>query len=225
MFSLLSILSLLNFFIIFFIGLSDGYLLLLILLPWTIFVYISLVTKGFRISEDNLIYHYSGRLYWIGKRSFQATLLASLNLIISALIIPNTDFTNFDQQFGPLSSLLILFFLPMPGILIMSLTNNDREKLYNLMHQKLLQADEAPIFLVLTNNLLIKHKQYSDEYFKQIEEIRKNVYEYLEAEFPQITPFIDINASYHLNLENLAIILTRKIFSQNNSMGEIKSNP
>ncbi|MHA2325572.1 MAG: hypothetical protein ACXACB_09230, partial [Promethearchaeota archaeon] len=91
--------------------------------------------------------------------------------------------------------------------------------------QKLLQADEAPIFLVLTNNLLIKHKQYSDEYFKQIEEIRKNVYEYLEAEFPQITPFIDINASYHLNLENLAIILTRKIFSQNNSMGEIKSNP
>lgn len=107
----------------------------------------------------------------------------------------------------------------------MSFVKKDQEKLYNLIYQNLLQAEEIPIFVVLTNNLLADYKQYSEEYFNKIEEIRENVYEYLEVNFSKMTPFIDINSSYHLNLENLAFFITKKTFSQNNTMGEIKNNP
>lgn len=82
---------------------------------------------------------------------------------------------------------------------------------------------EVPFFTVLTNELRTGIKQYSEEYFEQINKIRESVYDYLSGEYPHISPFIDYTQSYHLNLENLALFLTKKTLTPDNSTGEIKN--
>ena len=174
-------------------------------------------------SNDNPVYQYSGRLFWIGKRSFQATMIASLNLILTALIIPSDTLSIFDQQFGSFSSMLLLIVLPTPGFILYQLKGKDQESLYQLIYQNLVVLEEVPFFTVLTNELLTEIQRYSDEYFEQIDKIRESIHRYLVEQYPEISPFIDYSKSYHLNLENLALFLTKKTLNPGNLIGEIKN--
>ena len=219
--SLFFILSLINFLVVFSLGFYDSYLLLLSLLPWTIVFYTILNFKGISFTHKDPFYQYSGKLYWTGRGSFQATIIASLNLIISALIISNESLSQFDIQFGQFSSIMILFLLPMPGFLLFIMNGKNQEHLYELISEKILSSDEAPYFVLLTNELLTKYQRYSEEYFKQVNVIRKSVHEFLKGEIPQVSAFFDLDQSYHLNLENLAIFVTKKTIAP--VMGEIKN--
>ncbi|MHA1978328.1 MAG: hypothetical protein ACW98I_15595 [Candidatus Hodarchaeales archaeon] len=219
--SLFFLLSSLNFLLIFILGLYDSYLLLLCLLPWTMIFYAIIIFKGVSFSDRDPIYQHSGKLYWIGRGAFQATLVASLNLIISAMIISNESISRFDIIFGPYSSILMLFLLPMPGFLLFLLNGKNQEHLYELMSTRILSSDEDPIFVHLTTELLTKYQRYSDEYYKQVELIRKSIHEYLKGNFPQISSFFDLDQSYHLNLENLALFVTKRSIEP--VMGENKN--
>jgi len=216
-------LFILNMFVIFVLGFYNSYLLLLILMPWTIVLFVAFSLKGLTFNSEDLIYQYSGKLFWVGKGSFQATMIASLNLISTALIIPNDTLALFDQQFGAFSSLLLLILQPMPGFLLFIYKGKDQDHLYELIYQNMIVLGEVPFFTVLTNELRTGIKQYSEEYFEQINKIRESVYDYLSGEYPHISPFIDYTQSYHLNLENLALFLTKKTLTPDNSTGEIKN--
>ena len=126
--SLFFFLTFINFVVIFVLGFYDSYLLLLCILPWTIFFYALVNFKGISFSDGDPLYQYSGKLYWIGRGAFQATMVASLNLISSSMIISNEALLRFDSQFGLFSSLLILFFLPMPGFLLHMLNGKNQEQ-------------------------------------------------------------------------------------------------
>jgi len=217
-------LFILNVLVIFILGFSNSYLLLLILIPWTIVLFIAFSLKGLTFTSEDLIYQYSGKLFWVGKGSFQATMIASLNLVLTALIVPNDTLTLFDQQFGSFSSILLLILLPMPGFLLFILKGKDQERLYTLIYQNMIVTGEVPFFTVLTNELMTKIQQYSDDYFTQINKIRESVYNYLSDLYPHISPFIDYNQSYHLNLENLALFLTKKTLTPVEAAGEIKND-
>ena len=52
--------------------------------------------------------------------------------------------------------------------------------------------------------------------------VRKSVHEYLVREIPQISLFFDLDQTYHLNLENLALFVTKKTIAP--VMGEIKNS-
>ncbi len=220
--SLFFILSLLNFLFIFSLGFYDSYLLLLCIIPWTIIFYAILSFKGISFTNKDPIHQYSGKLYWIGRGSFQATLIASLNLILSAMIISDESISRFDLQFGPFSSIMILFFLPMPGFLLFLLNGKNQEQLYEMMSKRILSSNEAPDFVFLTSELLTKVQRYSDAYFKQLDIIRKSIHEYLVGEFPQTSSFFDLDKAYHLNLEYLALFVTKNAIPP--VMGEIKND-
>jgi hypothetical protein len=112
----------------------------------------------------------------------------------------------------------------MPGFLLFIMKGKDQERLYNLIYQNMNVIGEVPFFTVLTNELMTKIQPYSDEYFEQIGKIRESVYNYLSEQYPEISPFIDYNQSYHLNLENLALFLTKKTLTPDNFTGEIKND-
>ena len=199
-------------------------MLLLVILPWTIFLFMAFSLKGLTFTSEDLVYQYSGKLFWVGKGSFQATMIASLNLVLTALIVSNEDMIFFDQQFGLFASILLLILLPMPGFLLFVIKGKDQERLYELVYQNMIVIGEVPFFTVLTNELNTKTKRYSDEYFEQINKIRESVYNYLSEQYPKISPFVDYTKSYHLNLENLALFLTKKTLTLDNLTGEIKND-
>ena len=174
-------------------------------------------------TNSDPIHHYSGKLYWIGRGSIQATLLACLNIVVSALLMSNEALSQFDLQFGSFSSILIFFLLPMPGFLLFMINGKNQEYLYDLLTKELLSTDEEIPFVFMTNELLTKFQRYSNEYFKQLDLVRKSVHEHINRKFPQISSFFDLNQSYHLNLENLALFVTRKTVAP--VMGEIKNTP
>ena len=224
MFSPLFFLIILNYLVILTLGFYDTFLLLIIIFPWTVLLYVAFTYKGLRFSDNDIIYQYSGKLYWIGKGTFKATMIALLNLLISAILIPSNVMNILDSQFGPLTSILILFMLPMPGFLLISMERKNQEKLYELLYEHIcLKNNEIPLFIVLTNELRTKYKEYTDEYFKQIDIIRRSMHEYLTKEIPRIAPFVDIESSYYLRLDQLALFMAKKTFKPENTIGEIKN--
>jgi hypothetical protein len=180
--------------------------------------------KGLTCDSEDTIYRYSGRLYWVGKRAFQVTMVASLNLILTALIIPDNTIATFDQQFGTFSSVFLLILLPMPGYFLFVLKGKDQDRLYNLIYQNMTVLEEVPFFAVLTNDLITNIQKYSDEYFEQINKIRESVFDYLSEQYPNISVFVDHTQPYHLNLENLALFLTKKTLTLDNLTGGIKND-
>ena len=200
---------------ILFLGFYDSFLLLIIILPWTTLLYVAFTYRGFRFSDDDVIYQYSGKLYWVGKGAFRSTLVALLNLLLSAILIPNSTLRLFDSYYGPLTSYLILIIIPLPGFLLISMEKKTQETLYELLYQQIcLKNDEIPLFIVLTNELITNFKPYSDEYFEKLAVIRQSLYEHLTKELPQIEPFVNIESSYCLNLDHLAMYMAKKTFKQ-----------
>jgi len=155
----------------------------------------------------------AGRLYWISKGSFSASIIAIFNVILGALIVPDASLAQFDAQFGPFTSLIVFIFLPLPGFLIINLQGEEQEKLYHYFLQEITSNDEAPDFILFTNELITKKEQYTEDYRIQLEKVRESVFQYVETKFPILTPFFDPKQSFKLNSENLAIYLTKKLMT------------
>ena len=72
---------------------------------------------------------------------------------------------------------------------------------------------EAPQFIEITSELLTMKERYTEEYRNRLKDVRDYSYEFIHQNFPQISPFFQQEQNHHLNLENLAIFLTRKVIS------------
>ena len=80
----------------------------------------------------------------------------------------------------------------------------------------MIQNEVTPEFIELTSTLLTKTERYTEEYTNQVTKIRDYIYQYLERNFPNITPYFKQKQSFRLNLENLAIFLTKKAIMPEN---------
>ncbi len=189
----------------------DGFLLLILVIPWTLLIYTVSCFKGLRFSTNDYLQQLAGKLYWIGQGVFQATVIAVINVILGVLIIPDYSLAQFDQYFGSFSWILVFMLLPIPGFIILGMKKEDQERLYSLIYQEMVQRGEAPAFVELTSELLTKTERYTKEYTKQLEQIRDYAFQYLQQNFEQISPFFHQKQPFRLNLEGLAIFLTKKV--------------
>lgn len=189
----------------------DGFLLLILVIPWTLFIYTVSCFKSLRFSTNDYLQQLAGKLYWIGQGVFQATVISVINVILCVLIIPDYSLDQFNQYFGSFSSILVFMLLPLPGFIILGMKKEDQERLYSLIYQEMVQRGEAPAFVELTSELLTKTERYTKEYTKQLEQIRDYAFQYLQQNFEQISPFFDQKQPFRLNLEGLAIFLTKKV--------------
>lgn len=188
----------------------DGFVLLLLVIPWTLLIYLVLCFKGLKFFSTDHLQQLAGKLYLIGQGTFYATGIAIINVILGVLIIPNSSLAQFEQLFGPFSSILVFMILPLPGFFIISFQREDQERLYGLIYQTMIQKEETPEFIELTSTLLTKTERYTEEYTNQVGKIRDFSYQYLEQNFPNIAIYFEQKHSFRLNLENLAIFLTKK---------------
>lgn len=188
----------------------DGFILLLLIIPWTLFIYTVLCFRGIRFSAKDQLEQLAGKLFWLSQGVFQATVITVINIILGLLIIPDSIIYQFNQSFGLFSSILIFMLLPFPSFLILGLKKDDQERLYSLIYQEMVQRGEAPKFIELTSELLNVTERYTKDYTKKLEKVRKYVYQYIEQNFENISPFFQQTQAVRLNLESLAIFLTRK---------------
>jgi hypothetical protein len=192
----------------------DGFLLLILIFPWNLLIYVVLYIKGQFFSSEDYLQQLAGRLYGITQGTYQATLIAVLNVIFGALIVPNSSLIRFEQQFGPFSIPLFFFFLPLPGFFILNLKREEIERIYQYIYQTIVESEEIPEFIELTADLLTRTDKYTEEYSLKSEQVRNNVFQFLERNFNQITPFFDQKQPFRFNLESLAIFLTKKASHQ-----------
>ncbi|MFX0123042.1 MAG: hypothetical protein ACFFAE_05350 [Candidatus Hodarchaeota archaeon] len=194
----------------------DGFLFLLLIFPWTVVIYTVLCFNGLRFSSNDQLQQLAGRLYWISRGTFQSTVIAVMNIILGIIIIPDSSLKQFELTFGTFSSILVFLLLPFPGFLILNLKKVDQERLYSLIYQEMVQRGEAPQFIELTSELLTMTERYTEEYTNLLTKVRDYIYQYLKQNFHQISPFFQQEQHHHLNLENLAIFLTRQATSLEN---------
>lgn len=209
MISLFFSLFLLDLAFIFVASSIDGFSLLILLVPWTFFLYAVLCFKGVNFSSNDTLQHLAGKLYWLGKGVFQATVIAIINVILGALIIPDSSIIQFEQEFGLFSTGLILMLCPLPSFFILNFKKEDQERLYNLIFQDMIQKGESLEFIELTAELLSKTDRFTEEYRIKLDKVRDCIYQFIEKNYPQIAPFFHQKQSFRLNLENLAIFLTK----------------
>ncbi len=208
--SLFLLLFCLNIVFIGIVSSVDGFILLFLIIPWTLFIYTILCFRGIRFSAKDQLEQLAGKLYWLSQGVFQATVITVVNIILGLLIIPDSSLAQFNQFFGLFSSILIFILLPFPSFLIIGLKKDDQERLYNLIYQEMVQRGEAPEFIELTSELLTTTERYTKEYAKKLEKVRKYAYQYIEQNFKKISPFFRQTQAIRLNLESLAVFLTRK---------------
>ena len=191
----------------------DGLLLLILIIPWTTFVYIVLCFKGIRFSTSDHLEQLAGRLYWLSQGVFQSTVITVINVVLGVIIIPDSSLTQFELIFGLFSSIIVFLLLPLPGFIILNLKNMDQERFYGLIYQEMVNKGEAPQFIEITSELLTMKERYTEEYRNRLKEVRDYSYQFIHQNFPRISPFFQQEQNHHLNLENLAIFLTRKVIS------------
>lgn len=193
----------------------DGALLLLLIIPWTLLIYTVLCFKGLRFSANDHLEQLAGRLYWISQGAFQSTVIAVINIILGMIIIPEFSLMQFEQYFF-FSSTFIFLVLPLPSFLILNMKKMDQERLYGLIYEEMVERGVAPPFIEITSELLAMKERYTEEYTNRLNEVRNHVYQFLNQNFPQISPFFHQEQNHRLNLENLAIFLTRRVISIEN---------
>lgn len=218
MISLFLLLFTLDLFFIGVVSSVDGFLLLLLIFPWTILVYTVLCFKGLRFSSNDHLEQLAGRLYWISQGTFQGTVIAVMNIILGVIIIPDSSLTQFEEIFWRFSSILVFLLLPLPGFLILNLKKVDQERLYGLIYLEMVQRGEAPQFIELTSELLTMTERYTEEYINRLKKVRDYVYQFIKQNFQQISPFFQQEQNHYLNLESLAFFLTRKATSLENEL-------
>ena len=191
----------------------DGLLLLILIIPWTTFVYVVLCFKGIRFSSSDHLEQLAGRLFWLSQGVFQSTIIAVINVVLGVIIIPDSSFAQFELIFGSFSSIIVFLLLPLPSFIILNLKNLDQERFYESIYLEMVNRGEAPQFIEITSELLTMKERYTEEYRNRLQEVRNYSYEFINQNFPQISPFFQQEQNHHLNLENLAIFLTRKVIS------------
>ncbi|MFW9905754.1 MAG: hypothetical protein ACFFFH_15585 [Candidatus Thorarchaeota archaeon] len=193
----------------------DGLLLLLLIIPWTLLIYTVLYVRGVRFSAKDPLEQLAGRLYWISQGAFQSTVIAVINIILGVIIIPDFSLMQFEQNlfFNPT---FIFLLLPLPSFLILNMKKMDQERLYGLIYQEMLERGVAPPFIEITSELLTMKERYTEAYANRLKEVRNYAYQFLYQNFPQISPFFQQEQNHHLNLENLAIFLTKRVISPEN---------
>jgi hypothetical protein len=194
----------------------DGLLLLLLIIPWTLLIYTGLCFKGIRFSANDHLEQLAGRLYWISQGAFQSTVIAVVNIILGVIIIPDFSLQQFENIFGFFSSTFIFLLLPLPSFLILNMKKMDQERLYNLIYQEIVERGVAPQFIELTSELLAVKEHYTEEYANRLKEVRNYAFKFIHQNFPQISPFFQQEQNHHLNLENLAIYITRRVILPKN---------
>ncbi len=196
-----------------FIGIAlsvEGLFFLIAIFPWTLLLYGVLCYQGFRFSNIDPLHQLAGKLFFVGKGNVQGSIIAIVNVVLGALLVPNTNLTQFEDQFGPFTSILLFLVLPLPGFFINSLQTENQERLYGLIYQEMIGKDEKPVFIDQVFELLTNTKRYSDEYRLGVEQAREGTFKYLEHNFQQIAPYFHQTKSLRLNIENLAIFITKK---------------
>ncbi len=197
-----------------FIGVTisiEGILFLILILPWTLFMYGILCYQGFRFSADDQVQQLAGKLFLIGKGNVQATMIAIINIVLGIFLVPNSSLIMFEEYFGVFTSILVFIVLPLPGFFINNLQSEDHERLYALIYQEMVKIKEKPEFIDKTSELLTKTERYSDEYRTQTEKVREHAFQFLEQNFQQIAPYFQQTKPLRLNVESLAIFLTKKL--------------
>lgn len=211
---MVSFFLLLIFIDLLFIGITisiEGFLFLVLLLPWTLLIYAILCYQGFRFSADDQVQQLAGKLFLVGRGNVQATIIAIINVILGILLVPNSSLSTFEEYFGIFTSVLIFIVLPLPGFFINNFQSEDHERLYGLIYQEMVRIKEKPDFIDQTSDLLTKKERYSDEYRTQVEKVREHAYQFLEQNFRQIAPYFHQTKPLRLNIESLAIFLTKKL--------------
>jgi hypothetical protein len=193
----------------------DGLLLLILIIPWTLLIYTVLCFRGIRFSANDHLEQLAGRLYWVSQGAFQSTVIAVLNIIIGVIIIPDYSLIQFEEIFF-FSSTFIFLVLPLPSFLILNTKKTDQERLYELIFQEMAEQGIDPPFIEITSELLTMKERYTEEYSNRLNEVRNYVYQFLNQNFPQLAPFFQQDQNHRLNLENLAIFLTRRVVSLEN---------
>lgn len=196
-----------------FIGIAlsvEGLFLLIAIIPWTLLLYGVLCYQGFRFSSTDPLHQLAGKLFFVGKGNVQGSIIAIVNVVLGAFLVPNTSLIQFEEQFGPFTSILLFLVLPLPGFFINSLQTENQERLYGLIYQEMIGKDEKPVFIDQVFELLTNTKRYSDEYRLGVEQARDDTFKYLEHSFQQIAPYFNQTKSLRLNIENLAIFITKK---------------
>lgn len=92
----------------------------------------------------------------------------------------------------------------------------DQERLYGLIYQEIVEKGVAPPFIEITSELLTMKERYTEEYANRLNEVRNYTYQFLQQNFSKISSFFKQEQNYRLNLENLAIFLTRRVISPKN---------
>lgn len=188
----------------------EGFLLLILLLPWTLIIYTVLCFQGIRFSADDPIKRFAGKLFWIGRGNVQATIITVINVVLGIMIVSNSNLQLFEENFGMFTSTLIFLILPLPGFFINSLQTENQEKLYGLIYQEMIGSSEKSEFIIQTLELLQRKDRYSKEYFEEVEKIKKHTFQFLEQNFQQISTYFNQTKSLRLNLESLAVFLAKK---------------
>ncbi|NHJ02734.1 MAG: hypothetical protein EAX86_11395 [Candidatus Heimdallarchaeota archaeon] len=201
---------LIDIFFFLILGTTNAFLLLLSLIPWTISLYVILSYPGFRFGADNQLLELAGKLFWTGNGVVQGTILTILNITIGIILIPDSALQQFESTFGLFSSTFIFFILPFPAFIILNLQTKNQEFLYTLIYQEIVRMDETPPFVELTAQLISSKQKYTEEYAQQVEKVISEASNYLERNFPELVAFYDRTKRFSLNIENLAIFITKQ---------------
>ncbi|MHA2305498.1 MAG: hypothetical protein ACXACU_08910 [Candidatus Hodarchaeales archaeon] len=188
----------------------EGFLLLILLLPWTLIIYALLCFQGIRFTTDDPIQQLAGKLFWIGRGNVQASIITIINVVLGILIVSNSNLELFEENFGIFTSTLIFLILPLPGFFINSFQTENQEKLYALIYQEMIGSGKKPEFIDQTLELLQRKDRYSKEYLEELEKVKNHTYQFLEQNFQQISTYFDQMKPLRLNSESLAVFLAKK---------------
>ncbi|MFW9855853.1 MAG: hypothetical protein ACFFFG_12380 [Candidatus Thorarchaeota archaeon] len=191
----------------------DGAILLILIVPWTFAIYGVLCFPGFRFSRADILHHMTGRLYWLGKGAFQSTLIAVFNLMSVGILVSDQQLAQVDRYLGGVTSLLILLFLPLPGFLILSLKQEDMKRVSDLIYREMTDQGEVPAFLGVMAELLRTSDRFSEVFRSQLDIVLQDSSRFLKANFQAISPYFSQDLAFHLSLENLVVLLTKKVFA------------
>ncbi|MHA1215582.1 MAG: hypothetical protein ACTSR2_15345 [Candidatus Hodarchaeales archaeon] len=211
MFSLFSLFLIVDFVLIAVLGSVNTIVMVITTIIWTYFVYAVLVVKGISFKNDDPLVEKCGRIFYSTKGTFEGTIIASINMIILAMIVNETSLKAIEELAGPFSSIMIFAILPLPSFVLISLKSNEQKDLYEHIYRVMTDRSSQPEFLEQTMSLITIKDRFSEEYTLQLEKVRKSTFEFIQRDLNDLSSFFMPDKSFHFNLEYLAIFLTKRI--------------
>ncbi|MHA1973771.1 MAG: hypothetical protein ACTSW1_12295 [Candidatus Hodarchaeales archaeon] len=193
------------------IGSINTLAMILVTTFWTYFVYIVLVAKSIAFKSDDPLVEKCGRLFYSTKGIFQSTIIASLNMVILAIVINETNLKTIEELAGPFSSIMIFVLLPVPSFLLISLKSNEQKDLYEHIYRVIANKSSQPEFIEHTMKLIAIKDKFSKEYSLQLDKVRNSTFKFIRDDLGNVSSFFMPDKSFHFNLEYLAVFLTKRI--------------